>query len=428
MDEPCFSFIINIMTLTPEFNLRQDEDFVYFEIRCPNIKASEIEMIMEGTDFHFFADPYNLTLQFRHKLVDNQNGTASYNLDTGYFNARLQKAIKGEDFPELLLFTTLKPVQKREKFIEVVESNEALTYSDIDPDPTKYGFNFWSTNFFENLNEVIPYVCDIPDPDNIPHPLRKQRKIEKEDEDFDHDKILFDINNPQELNIDGLNPLYEDFSAEERSKLVGIARRQYLMSRNTAKISFNAVADVVYSSLYDAILFGIEGSCESHWTIGKLSSTLSWFDNFDEMSEVILSTLRRTLVYPVFRNYEACKVIWDQELKMFKKGRIAILKLLIRTLKLIEKGEHRWRLNRLYIEPMICWIQEISEEDYIQHVLRVEEALNHFPSKDSVSEEWCINLLEKYAAKLKQKQNKTPELVDPVKFARSQFNEEDLSE
>lgn len=68
-----FILIKNLISQIAEFNSLPDKYFAYFEIKCPNIKASEMEMNMNGTDFHSFADLNNITLQFCHKLIDNQN-------------------------------------------------------------------------------------------------------------------------------------------------------------------------------------------------------------------------------------------------------------------------------------------------------------------------------------------------------------------
>ena len=78
------------MVLTPDFSLSQDDRFVYFKIKCPNVKASEMEMTVVGTEFHFWAEPYLLVLNFEHRLVDNENGSAKYDIETGEFEAKLE--------------------------------------------------------------------------------------------------------------------------------------------------------------------------------------------------------------------------------------------------------------------------------------------------------------------------------------------------
>ena len=53
------------MVLTPEFTISQDSNFIYITIKCPNVRAKEMEMLIIDTEFHFSAEPYLLVLHFR---------------------------------------------------------------------------------------------------------------------------------------------------------------------------------------------------------------------------------------------------------------------------------------------------------------------------------------------------------------------------
>lgn len=418
---------IYLMVLTPEFTITQDSCFLYIKIKCPNVRAKEMEMEIIGTEFHFFADPYLLVLNFQHRILDNENGYAKYDIESGIFSAKLEKEIPGEDFPEISLFTTLKPIHKQAPLIEVIDRSSALEYTDDEPDPMKYGFNFWASNFFQNIEDTIPYITDIPKPDETIVSQRRQLRLEKENEDFDPDQVLFDYMNPQQYDIISVDKLMEDFTPDESRKLLKIPRIEFLMSRSTSKICYFSVVDVVYSCVYDVLMFGIEGSCESHWTITKISSTLSWFDIFNDANDLVLSTLRRVIVYTVYKNYDVAKLCWEKTVDMLKKGKTPILKALLHAKEMIEKGEQRWRLNRLYIDPMICWIQELPQDDFDSYSLEIEEAVKNFPKKENVCEEWCIELIEKLAQKrLKEsKQQSNNEVKNDITISRHYAQEEE---
>lgn len=412
------------MVLTPEFTITQDDRFLYFQIKCPNVRAKEMELLVIGTEFHFFADPYLLVLNFQHRVLDNENGTAKYDIDSGIFSAKLEKEIPGEDFPEIALFTTLKPLSSQKPLIEVIDRSTALEYTDDDPDPMKYGFNFWASNFFENLEEALPYITDITQPEMMVNE-RHRLRIEKENEDYDPDLILNDYMNPQKYEISEADKLLDDFQPNESKKLLSIPRQEFLMSRNTAKLCFFSVADVVYACVYDVLMFGLEGTCESHWTIAKISSTLSWFDVFSNANDLILDSLKRVLVYPVYKNYDIGKLCWEQTMKLFKKGKTPILRTLLHAKDMMEKGEQRWRLNRLYIDPMICWIQELPQNDYDEFIHEIEAAVQNFPKKENVCHEWCIELLEQLAQIRLNEKAKAPkqELRSDLEVSK-QFAEE----
>ena len=416
------------MVLTPEFTITQDSCFLYFKIKCPNVRAKEMEMEIIGTEFHFYADPYLLVLNFQHRILDSENGYAKYDIESGIFSAKIEKENPGEDFPEIALFTTLKPLPKQTPLIEVIDRSSALEYTDVDPDPMKYGFNFWASNFFENIENTIPYITDIEKPDETIVSQRRKLRLDKENEDFDPDQIFFDYMNPQTYETNGLDALMGDFTSDESRKLLKIPRLEFLMSRPTSKICFFSTVDVVYACVYDVLMFGIEGSCESHWTISKISSTLSWFDIFNDAKDLVLSTLKRVLVYPVFKNYDVAKLCWEKTVNMLIKGKTPILKALLHTKEMIEKGEQRWRLNRLYVDPMICWIQELPQEDFDAYSKEIEDAVKDFPKKENICEDWCIDLLEKLAQKKmnEMKKKDTKEVKNDVSFSSKFAEEEDF--
>lgn len=415
------------MVLTPEFTITQDSCFLYFKIKCPNVRAKEMEMEIIGTEFHFSADPYLLFLNFQHKILDSEQGYAKYDIESGIFSAKIEKQNPGEDFPEIALFTTLKPLPKQKPLIEVIDRSSALEYTDVDPDPMKYGFNFWASNFFENIENTIPYITDIEKPDETIVSKRRQLRLERENDDFNPDQILFDYMNPQKYDPKVLDTLMDDFTSDESRKLLKIPRLEFLMSKPTSKICFFSVIDVVYACVYDILLFGIEGSCESHWTISKISSTLSWFDIFNDANDLVLSTLKRVLVYPVFKNYDVGKLCWEKTACMLQKGKTPILKALLHTKHMIERGEQRWRLNRLYIDPMICWIQELPQDDFDAYAKEIIESVNNFPKKEDVNEYWCIDLLEKFAQKkMKEEKEKPKEVTNDVLFSKKFAEEEDF--
>lgn len=390
------------MPLTPDFWITQDHDFLHFTIKCPNVRAKDMDLFVADTEFNFNAEPYMLVLHFQHSMRDGEGCTASYDIDTGMFTCTIKKAIPGEDFPEILLLTTLKaPAKPQKQLFEVVSRDTALEWTEDPPDISHYGFNFWAIDFFENMEEIIPYVAEIPDPDHTILPARRKQRIEKEEEDYDPDRVISDYLNPFEITPEELKIFYEDFTPDERKKLLDIKRVEFLMSKDVARSSFYSIAEVCYSSVMDVICFGAEGSCESNWTIAKLSPTLSWFDSFEDPREMIIATIRRTMAYCVTRSYSVSERCWKETARLIKNGRTGIIKALVRAKAALEKAEHRWRINKLYIDPMISWIQELKEEEFQQFAKEVCDQVNNFPTKDEVCYDWCIDLLEKYAIKMR---------------------------
>ena len=50
---------------------------------------------------------------------------------------------------------------------------------------------------------------------------------------------------------------------------------------------------------------------ESGWTVQKLASTLSCGERFTHIKQVVVATLRRTLCYPLYRNFRLALAVWD---------------------------------------------------------------------------------------------------------------------
>jgi protein SHQ1 len=235
---------------------------------------------------------------------------------------------------------------------------------DESPDPTRYGFAFWATRFFENLSDVIPYVTDIPD--------------------------------PQPYSLSEVDHLRGHFTPEQFRALSGISKREFLLSESNAKRSFFSVPEVCFAYVYDTIMFGIDDTCESHWTIGKISATLAWFDLSLSAADTVMTALPRCMVYPMYRNYSFAKTCWELTVSLFKEGKAPVLKCLLRAQVLVQKGEHRWRLNRLYIEPMICFIQDVKESEFSSNTEDLASMVAHFPREKRLTTRGALDCLHRW--------------------------------
>jgi len=70
-------------------------------------------------------------------------------------------------------------------------------------------------------------------------------------------------------------------------------------------------------------------SCESYWSILKISSVFSNHVNFKNSKDVFVSFIRRSLLYPLNRNFElSFKVISDLKMVLMI-GKNFILKVLL---------------------------------------------------------------------------------------------------
>lgn len=176
------------MPLTPEFCIRQDDEFIYVIIKVPFIRIKDTEILTDGVDFTFYCKPYLLKLAFPHELEDceDERCKAVYdpNTDNGVITAHLAKKEKGCHFPDLDLTTRLltlrsasdsKLYSKDSNLLPTIEVMNSLTIASniVDEDSSSkiidndqfynelrltktptYGFNLQYSNVLGNLKVI----------------------------------------------------------------------------------------------------------------------------------------------------------------------------------------------------------------------------------------------------------------------------------
>lgn len=101
---------------------------------------------------------------------------------------------------------------------------------------------------------------------------------------------------------------------------------------------------------------------ESSWTVTKLSPTLSCLDCFSSGKDALRACIRRSLIYPLYRNWQLSSVVLQDVVKIFALGRRGLLKCLLTIRKLCSGvQENRYILNDLYLTSYCVWIQTVSE-------------------------------------------------------------------
>lgn len=109
-----------------------------------------------------------------------------------------------------------------------------------------------------------------------------------------------------------------------------------------------------------------EPSCESAWTINKLSAFLSGFVHFDSLKDAVVNFYRRCMVYPIYRNLKLVDQIkLDLSQILTQLPRIIPISLVCLVLRLFHKCEPRYLLNILYIEDLLVFSQKIEEAEYL---------------------------------------------------------------
>lgn len=124
--------------------------------------------------------------------------------------------------------------------------------------------------------------------------------------------------------------------------------------------------NILLAVCYDVRSTFNEPTCESPWTRTILSSTLSYFEVFDNVKSVVECFLRRSLTYPLYRNYDFSKLCVDDTIAALRRGKNWIVKQLLVTYNMFLSGnESRELLNKFYIEDYIRYVSNHIDNDHL---------------------------------------------------------------
>ncbi|XP_076039747.1 protein SHQ1 homolog [Oratosquilla oratoria] len=381
--------------LTPRFTLTQDSETVTINIKAPFARVSDAEVNVDDESFTFYASPYYLRLTLPGKLVDSEQEKhkAHYDADSGVFVITCQKQTPGENFQGLDMLTSLltppgtSGVNK--PLIEVIggdDQGEALLGDESDdmedwyyeqhlPEENtvilsgqKYGFAGTHSGVFSSLRSELIEVVDVKDPDSKSVSVRRAERNLKELEAFNEDHYLADY-----FDKDGLEP-YLSFTPaftklqpgevklndEEQEALLKLPRKEFLMDKEARSFVYLSLVDLIYCWCYNHRITLGENCSESSWNIAKLSSTLTWLDSFTHVRDVVCSCVRRSLIFPLVRNWDLTTAVLKDTAQILSLGRNQVLKCLLEIQKIFSGSEVYYLLNQLYITDYCIWIQRVK--------------------------------------------------------------------
>ncbi|KAI1297287.1 Protein SHQ1 -like protein [Halotydeus destructor] len=390
--------------LTPSFKLSQDDNYVYIEIKAPHARLADSEIDFYDEDFKFFAHPYYLRLHLPKQVVENGNEYAKWDVDTFMFNIRLPKKVPGEHFEGLDMLTQLLTVPESKKAkaipkIEVIDGEDEEQDEEDDYDwhveqkvwneederklsGQNYGFANKYSGVFSRLGDESYLLVDVQEPDSKSPLERKKERQAAELLLFDEDHYLADMHEQCEVmdSILECNPfsisniMSEHFSTEEEFRMKNLPRKSFLLEKSEQRKLLLGMIDILFGYCYDLRANEGEHNVESAWTLCKLSSTLSWLDCFDSIQEVLISSVRRSLCFPLYRNWQLSNRVVNDVVHVLKSGKRCIIKCFLDIHQLMnESGDSRYILNDLYITDYCVWLQKVNESTFSALAAAIEE-------------------------------------------------------
>eukprot|EP01119_Soliformovum_irregulare_P021137 TRINITY_DN6987_c0_g1_i4.p1 TRINITY_DN6987_c0_g1~~TRINITY_DN6987_c0_g1_i4.p1 ORF type:complete len:267 (-),score=102.72 TRINITY_DN6987_c0_g1_i4:20-820(-) len=224
-----------------------------------------------------------------------------------------------------------------------------------------------------------------------------QENVPHRTQDLDPSSLISSVIGPI-----GPNPVLDlvKFSTEEQEQLIRLSHKDYLIENE--KPVLLGLLDLLFAYCYDFRTTMEESTVESGWTITHLSPTLSWLEEFGSVKDVLVSCIRRSLIYPLFRNYKLSRQIVTDAIEILQLGKRSILKALLKLKFQLERSEYYHHLVRLYLNDYCVWIQKVSSKKLKSLRAEVEKV---FPTISKEEIGWNLKNLEKQAQEFAAEEN-----------------------
>ncbi|MPC36998.1 Protein SHQ1 [Portunus trituberculatus] len=101
----------------------------------------------------------------------------------------------------------------------------------------------------------------------------------------------------------------------------------------------------------------------------KLACVKIWFTDsnhsFTSLKDVAVSSIRRSLTFPLVRNWLLAQQVLKDTAHLLSLGRKKVLKCLFEIRRIFSASPPRYILNQLYINDYCVWLQKVKENKFI---------------------------------------------------------------
>ncbi|KFD62665.1 hypothetical protein M514_03775 [Trichuris suis] len=386
---------------TPVFWVDQDEKSLIVRIKALYARPSEVDVFFAETEFLFYCPPYFLRLFLPGKVVECEGECALFNPENNVFTIRAPKKNIGEHFPDLDMLTRLlvpegspavgtcnvklpgertKTELSSNRQNSEVQLNQLYFEQKMPVDVAeaaaecRYGFASSRDHVFLHFKEASDQLIDIEDPDCYTSTRRRQILYEKERDKFSEDAYLADLHNeevgrllalkdPWKRRICSDSFLQAPFSIDEIERLKSLPKKNVAVIAELERSALFSLVDILFGFAYDCRINDGDDCVESGWNIRKLSSTLSGLVTWNDIRSAILACIRRSLCYPLIRNFEFSMQVVRDVSNILLSGKVQLIKCLLSIHQIFANtGDFVYLFNDLYITDYCVWIQALREE------------------------------------------------------------------
>lgn len=393
--------------------------YIEVHVSHVRFNAKAIEMTVEGPLFKFSLPPYYLRLRLPFACVDDERSHSKYEDDKVKIKIPKEvKGQEFPDLDltaKLLARTnelgTATSVVKDKPLIEEMDVDNAVDtqrkfeegdkfdweISQNMPEqmiPTnKYGFN----NQYDGIVGVSMSngndINELGDPENTPEGQRIMERLIKENIKFDPEYYAADYmmsKTPEEDEKDfmGLmkwkNPVTQlflkwyksqltsdnqqqvmtvEFTAEEQKKMMELPKKSYLVADEYKFEIYLLIISLLFAYHFDLRETEGDHNVESAWTIGRLVAQFSCLDSKinintpdNPLRSMIITCMRRSLCYPLHRNYDLSMKVWDDVYYNLRGGKRLVLKSLLDLKELFRFHDIYYIYDHIWMKDLCSWM------------------------------------------------------------------------
>lgn len=362
--------------IVPLFKLSQTPDILTIEITAKYVNFRRLEFLVEDDKLYFYCRPYHLNLHLPGS-VQSEILNSKFDVDTGIFTIQMKKTTPGEHFKNLDLITRLlSPVEEKKKGDKIMiigEDGCNVLWEDTPETAFKYGF---AMKGLYDFHRVIDEYSDIlkVDPRKVDVTERYNLMQQEENKKFnpehygadfleEEDLIQEYLDLPSPWSAMTINDI--SFDDSEIEVLKNLPNKNYNLSEEQRKYCYYGLIDILYAYCYDCRTTSFEGNVQSGWTVLELAASLRWLVGFQDARSTILSAYRRSLIYPLFRNFNLCNKIFEDVKKIIALGQNCIVKCLLQVYKIFMEGDEcRYILNDIFIKDYLVYVGKWDDEEW----------------------------------------------------------------
>ena len=184
--------------------------------------------------------------------------------------------------------------------------------------------------------------------------------------------------------------------------MLQLPRRTYNISSEKTKTELLCgLVDILFGCCYDHRMTSGDSTTESNWTIFIQSRCLSWLDPPTNVSEAVLSNIRRCLCYPYMRCWSFAQLCLLDVETLLRKGARPVLKMMLQAREIFAKSESRYLLNRLWLDDYCVWLQCGVDDAVLRQFAKEYRVARTSVGKKNFDATWKLNMIEKCFADMK---------------------------